>query len=203
MPAQRLTSGAAQTSTQGKVVRCKRALYAAAPTFRGGSESQTHPKGLPSTWDHPTVHGQRQLPVGSLGLGAFRWRLVLVIAATNPVAGLGSHQSRRGSGLGRCIRHQLALRERRHRGDWLSAAKHTCPEASTRHRPPDGTSYWTRSGARPTSQRLLRSTIKHDAVTSSRRRNLSAIQDIVRSDNLTTLTINAAPYNGWRFYRSA
>src|SRR5512142_1718199 len=71
MPAQRLTSGAAQTSTQGKVVRCKRALYAAAPTFRGGSESQTHPKGLPSTWDHPTVHGQRQLPVGSLRLGSF------------------------------------------------------------------------------------------------------------------------------------
>src|SRR5512142_186818 len=68
MLAQRLTSGAAQTSMQGKVVRCKRALYAAAPTFPGGSESQTHPKGLPSTWEHPTVHGQRHLPVGSLGL---------------------------------------------------------------------------------------------------------------------------------------
>src|SRR5512142_1135438 len=54
---------------QGEVVRRKRALYAAALMFPGGSESQTHPKGLPSTWDHPTVHGQRQLPVGSLGLG--------------------------------------------------------------------------------------------------------------------------------------
>src|SRR5512142_1145341 len=69
MPAQRATTGAVQTSMQGKVVRCKRALYAAAVTFPNGSESQTHPKGLPSTWDHPAVHEQRHLPVGSLGSG--------------------------------------------------------------------------------------------------------------------------------------
>src|SRR5512142_2476867 len=129
----------------------------------------------------------------------FRWRSVLVIAATNPVAGLESYQSRRGAGIWRCIRHQVALREPWHRGDWLSAAKHTCPEASARHRSPDGTSHWTRGGATSTGQRLLRRTIKRDAVTNSRRRNLSAIQDIVRSDNLTNLAINAAPYNGWRF----
>src|SRR5512142_3562831 len=133
----------------------------------------------------------------------FRWRSVLVIAATNPVAGLESYQSRRGAGIWRCVRHQVALREPWHRGDWLSAAKHTCPEASARHRSPDGTSHWTRGGATSTGQRLLRRTIKRDAVTNARRRNLSAIQDSVRSDNLTNLAINAAPYNGWRFYRSA
>src|SRR5512142_2767375 len=158
---------------QGKVVRCKRALYAAAPTFPSGSESQTHPKGLPSTWDHPpspcaAPPSSRQPGIGKV-TGA---DLVLAIAATNPVAGLGGYQSRRGASLGRCIRHQVALRERRHRGDWLSAAKHTCPEASTRHRPPDGTSHWSRSGARLASQRLLRRVIQRNEATDSRRRNL-------------------------------
>src|SRR5512142_2476866 len=75
---------------QAKVVRCKRALYAAALMFPGGSESQTHPKGLPSTWDRPTVHEQRHLPVGSLGLRAF------------PVAiGFGHRSNESGGGIGK------------------------------------------------------------------------------------------------------
>src|SRR5512142_1020226 len=63
---------------QGKVVRCKRALYAAALMFPGGSESQTHPKGLPSTWDHPpspcaAPPSSRQPGIGSLSGGDWSW----------------------------------------------------------------------------------------------------------------------------------
>jgi hypothetical protein len=57
------------THQQGKAAFCKRELCEAAITFLGGSESQTHLTGLVSGLSHPTVCGQRHLPVGSLGLG--------------------------------------------------------------------------------------------------------------------------------------
>src|SRR5512142_495304 len=184
---------------QGEVVRCKRALYAAAPTFRGGSESQTHPKGLPSTWEHPTVHGQRHLPVGSLGLGAF------------PVAiGFGHRGNESGGGIGKLkVTTRLwswalhtpsggtpgAMAQRR-----LALRCETYMPRGINTAPPSG---WNQ--ALVTQRRQVN---KSEAVTkdtqarcgpSSRRRNLSAIQDTVRSDNLSNLTINAAPYNRWRF----
>jgi hypothetical protein len=67
---------------------------------------------------------------------------------------------RRGTSLGRCKHQQSTLRELRNRGDWLSAAKHTCPEASAWHRPPDGTSHWSRSGANPPTGSLQAPAIK-------------------------------------------
>jgi hypothetical protein len=79
-------------------------------TFLVGSESQTNLSGTASIQNHPAISRQRQLPVGSLGLGSCQAaHLVLSIAAAPPVAGLATPQLRGCNGLGRCKHQQSTL----------------------------------------------------------------------------------------------